>query len=110
MTIPYDLLLKGVRVARPHGTAVHQADIAVTGGKVAKVAPGIDAALAKTVYDGGGRLAFPGVVGAQMHAGIYSPLAEDTVTQSQAAAMGGVTSRAEPADRHAGIAGGGAAL
>ena len=110
MTIPYDLLLKGVRVARPHGNAVQQADIAVTSGKVAKVAPGIDAVLAKTVYDGGGRLAFPGVVGAQMHAGIYSPLAEDTVTQSQAAAMGGVTSRAEPADRHAGIAGGGAAL
>ena len=92
MTIPYDLLLKGVRVVRPHGTAVHEADIAVSGGKVAKVAPGIDAALAKTVYHGGGRLAFPGVVDAHMHAGIYSPLAEDAVTESQAAAMGGVTS------------------
>ena len=92
MTIPYDLLLKGVRVVRPHGNAVHEADIAVTGGKVAKVAPGIDAALAKTVYNGGGRLAFPGVVDAHMHAGIYSPLAEDAVTESQAAAMGGVTS------------------
>ena len=92
MTIPYDLLLKGVRVVRPHGNAVHEADIAVTGGKVAKVAPGIDAALAKAVYNGGGRLAFPGVVDAHMHAGIYSPLAEDAVTESQAAAMGGVTS------------------
>ena len=101
MTIRYDLLLKGVRVARPHGNAVQQADIAVTSGKVAKVAPGIDAVLAKTVYDGGGRLAFPGVVDAQMHAGIYSPLAEHAVTQSQAAAMGGVTSRAEPGDRDA---------
>ena len=37
-------------------------------------------------------MAFPGVVDAHMHAGIYSPLAEDAVTESQAAAMGGVTS------------------
>jgi dihydroorotase-like cyclic amidohydrolase len=44
------------------------------------------------VHDGGGRLAFPGVVDAHMHSGIYSPLAEDAVSESRAAAMGGVTS------------------
>jgi allantoinase len=44
------------------------------------------------VYDGKGRLAFPGVVDAHMHAGIYSPLAEDAVSESRAAAQGGVTS------------------
>ena len=63
-----------------------------TGGKVARVAPGIDVARAKAVHDGRGRLAFPGVVDAHMHSGIYSPLAEDAVSESQAAAMGGVTS------------------
>jgi len=89
---PYDLLIKNVRVVRPHGNAVHEADIAIVGGKFAKVAPGIDAALAKTVHDGKGRLAFPGVVDAHMHAGIYSPLDEDAVSESKAAAMGGVTS------------------
>ncbi|HVJ13424.1 MAG TPA: amidohydrolase family protein, partial [Burkholderiales bacterium] len=47
---------------------------------------------AKTVYDGKGRLAFPGVVDAHMHTGIYSPLAEDAVSESRAAAQGGVTS------------------
>ncbi len=93
MTAPtFDLLIKNVRVVRPHGNTVHHADIAIAGGKVACVAPGIDATLAKSVHDGQGRLAFPGVVDAHMHSGIYSPLAEDAVSESRAAAMGGVTS------------------
>ena len=33
---PFDLLIKNVRVVRPHGNAVHHADIAIAGGKVAK--------------------------------------------------------------------------
>src|SRR5690349_21476010 len=88
----YDLLIKNVRVVRPNGNTVHTADIAVKGDSVAKVAPGIDAQLAKTVYDGGGKLAFPGVVDAHMHSGIYSPLEEDAISESKAAAIGGVTS------------------
>ena len=88
----YDLLIKNVRVVRPHGNVVHEGDIAITGERVVKVAPGIDVTQAKKVYDGKGRLAFPGVVDAHMHSGIYSPLDEDAVTESKAAAMGGVTS------------------
>jgi allantoinase len=88
----YDLIIKNVRVVRPHGNAVHEADIAIKDEQVARVAPGLDATSAKAVYDGRGRLAFPGVVDAHMHSGIYSPLAEDAVTESKAAAMGGVTS------------------
>lgn len=88
----YDLLIKNVRVVRPHGNVVHEADIAVADGKFAKVAPGIDVAQAKKVHDGRGMLAFPGVVDAHMHSGIYSPLDEDAVSESKAAAMGGVTS------------------
>jgi allantoinase len=91
-TKPYDLLIKNVRVVRPNGNTVHEGDIAIAGGKFAKVAPGIDVSLAKTVHDGQGRLAFPGVVDAHMHSGIYSPLDEDAVSESKAAAMGGVTS------------------
>ena len=37
-------------------------------------------------------LAFPGCVDAHMHVGIYRPLAQDAVSESKAAAMGGVTS------------------
>lgn len=93
MTSPeFDLLIKNVRVVRPNGNTTFDADIAVTGDRIARVAPGIAATRAKTVYDGRGRLAFPGVVDAHMHSGIYSPLAEDAVTESKAAAIGGVTS------------------
>lgn len=88
----FDLLIKNVRVVRPHGNEVHAADIAIADGRFAKVAPAIAAERAKEVVDGRGRLAFPGVVDAHMHAGIYSPLAEDAVSESKAAAMGGVTS------------------
>ena len=88
----YDLLIKGVRVVRPHGNTVHDADIAVSAGKIAKVAPAIDVTRAKELFDGRGRLAFPGVVDAHMHSGIYSPLEEDAVSESKAAATGGVTS------------------
>ncbi len=88
----YDLLIKNVRVVRPHGNVVHEGDIAIANERVVKVAPGIDVTQAKKVYDGKGRLAFPGVVDAHMHSGIYSPLDEDAVTESKAAAIGGVTS------------------
>ena len=91
LTPEFDLLIKNVRVVRPHGNVVFDADIAITDQRVAKVAPGIDATRAKAVYDGRGRLAFPGVVDAHMHSGIYSPLQEDAVSESKAAAMGGVT-------------------
>jgi allantoinase len=87
----YDLIIKNVRVVRPQGNAVHEADIAVRGGRFAKIAPALDARGAKRVFDGRGLLAFPGVVDAHMHAGIYSPLAEDAVSESRAAAQGGVT-------------------
>ena len=88
----FDLLIKGVRVVRPHGNTVHESDIAIRDGKVAGVAPAIDGARAAEVFDGRGRLAFPGVVDAHMHSGIYAPLQEDAVSESKAAAMGGVTS------------------
>lgn len=91
-TAEFDLLIRNVRVVRPNGNVVFDADIAVKDERIAKVAPGIDPTRAKAVWDGKGRLAFPGVVDAHMHSGIYSPLAEDAVTESKAAAMGGVTS------------------
>ncbi|GAB4036829.1 MAG: amidohydrolase family protein [Rubrivivax sp.] len=91
-TPEFDLIVKNVRVVRPHGNVVHEADIAIKDGVFALIAPGLDPQRAKAVHDGRGRLAFPGVVDAHMHSGIYSPLAEDAVTESKAAAMGGVTS------------------
>jgi allantoinase len=88
----WDLVIKNARVVRPRGDAVHDADIAIKGGKFARIAGNIAAREAKAVYDAKGRLAFPGVVDAHMHTGIYSPLSEDAVSESRAAAQGGVTS------------------
>ena len=88
----WDLVIKNVRVVRPQGNAVHEADVAIKSGKFAKIAPGISPSQSKQSYDGKGRLAFPGVVDAHMHTGIYSPLVEDAVSESRAAAQGGVTS------------------
>ena len=88
----FDLLIRSLRVVRPQGHAVFDADIAVKDGRVARLAPGIAPARAKKVHEGRGLLAFPGVVDAHMHSGIYSPLEEDAVSESKAAAIGGVTS------------------
>ncbi len=88
----YDLLIKNVRIVRPHESALLDADIAIAEGKFAHIAPRLQPGLAQQVHDGRGRLAFPGVVDAHMHSGIYAPLAEDAVSESRAAAMGGVTS------------------
>ncbi|MCC7199325.1 MAG: dihydroorotase family protein [Gammaproteobacteria bacterium] len=91
-TKPYDLLIRNARVVRPLQSAVIDADIAIKGGKIARVAPGIAPDSAAEVVDAGGKLAFPGLVDPHMHTGIYSPLDEDAVSESRAAAQGGVTS------------------
>ena len=87
-----DLLIKDVRVVKPHSLSVETADIAISDGMFSRIASNIDPATAREVVDGRQRLAFPGVIDAHMHTGIYAPLAEDAVSESRAAAMGGVTS------------------
>jgi len=89
---PFDLLISNVRVVRPLKSSVEALDIAVRDGKIARVAAGLAADSAAVTVDGKGRLAFPGLVDPHMHCGIYSPLAEDAVSESRAAAQGGVTS------------------
>ncbi len=87
-----DLIIKNVRIIRPNIAETISADIAIKDGKIHEVAPNMDISQAKQVFDGKNQLAFPGLVDAHMHTGIYNPLAQDAVTESRAAAMGGVTS------------------
>ena len=87
----YDTILRNVRVVRPHRNALDLLDLAMRDGKFAHIAPHIPPAQAREVVDGRGLLAFPGVVDAHTHAGIYSPLQQDAVSESRAAAQGGVT-------------------
>jgi allantoinase len=88
----FDLVIKNARVVRPNKTTVDCLDIAVKDGKIARLAPEVRAEQAKEVFDAKNLLAFPGCVDAHMHIGIYAPLGEDAVSESKAAAMGGVTS------------------
>jgi allantoinase len=88
----FDLVIKNVRVVRPNKTSVDCLDIAIKDGKIIRLAPDVTPDQSAQVFDGKNCLAFPGCVDAHMHIGIYSPLAEDAVTESKAAAMGGVTS------------------
>lgn len=87
-----DTLIKNVRVVRPNHSAVELLDIGIKDGKFSRLAPEIRAEEAKEVIDGKSLLGFPGLVDAHMHIGIYQPLAQDAVSESKAAAMGGVTS------------------
>ncbi len=88
----YDLIIKNVRLVRPGKTTVDALDIGIKDGKIATLAADIDAGQGIEVVDGGGKLAFPGLVDAHMHTGIYNPLDQDARSESRAAAMGGVTS------------------
>ncbi|MBM3158138.1 MAG: dihydroorotase family protein [Bacteroidetes bacterium] len=88
----YDLIIKNVFVVQPGNEGSFHADIAISNGKIEAITPFIPADQARQLYDGNGQLAFPGLVDAHMHTGIYNPLAEDALTESRAAASGGVTS------------------
>ena len=91
MPAPLDLVIKNVRVVRPRVSHVESLDVGVRDGRFARIEPTIAVTDARHVYDGGGRLAFPGIVDAHTHAGIYAPLAEDALSESRAAVSGGVT-------------------
>jgi allantoinase len=86
-----DLIVKNVRVVRHDRPQPEALDIGVRDGKIHELAPNISAERAQKVVDGRGRLAFPGVVDAHQHWGIYQPLDEDARTESRACAQGGVT-------------------
>jgi allantoinase len=91
MTRPLDLVIKNVRVVRPRKTSVDLLDVGIKDGKFARLAPDIPAGDANEVVDGRNQLAFPGLVDAHQHVGIYQPLEKDAPSESKAAAMGGVT-------------------
>jgi allantoinase len=87
----YDLVIKNVQVVQPGHSGTFPADIALMNGKIVSVADVISVEDARQSYDGKGQLAFPGLVDAHMHTGIYNPLGEDALSESRAAASGGVT-------------------
>jgi allantoinase len=87
-------LVKNVTVVRPDVPGAEDGealDLGISDGRFVRVERDIPAGDADVVVDGRGRVAFPGVVDAHQHWGIYNPLEEDTETESRASAQGGVT-------------------
>src|SRR6478672_10965253 len=91
MAEPFDLVIKNARIVRPNKTSVDCLDLGIRDGKFTQIAPNISPEQGIEIIDGKNLLAFPGVVDAHMHIGIYQPLDKDAVAESKAAAMGGVT-------------------
>jgi allantoinase len=87
-----NLLVRDVLVVAPGEEEPTRGDVAVVDGRIVGVGPGLDTPPDADVVDGAGRLAFPGVVDAHQHWGIYNDLEEDAATESRACAQGGVTS------------------
>jgi allantoinase len=90
---PLQTLVKNVTVIRPDTGAENgeRLDLGVADGRFARIEPDIPEGEADDVVDGRGLLAFPGVVDAHQHWGIYNPLSDDTATESRSSAQGGVT-------------------
>jgi len=88
---PLDLVVKNIRVVRPHQDTVETRNLGIVDGRFARVEPSIAVTEAREIYDARGHLGFRGVVDAHTHVGIYGPLADDAVSESQAAVSGGVT-------------------
>ena len=63
----YDLLIKGGRLLDPSQRLDRVMDVAVKGGKIAALQPGIPASDAESVFDASGRLVTPGLVDIHAH-------------------------------------------
>ncbi|MBN9112032.1 MAG: dihydroorotase family protein [Pseudonocardia sp.] len=86
-----DLLITNAAVAGHDRPEPERLDIGISDGRIVRLEPGIPVEDAGVVVDAAGKLAFPGVVDAHQHWGIYNPLSEDTAIESRACAQGGVT-------------------
>jgi len=63
----YDLLLQGGHVIDPNNNISARLDVAVSGGKIARVAPGIPASQARRVADVSGLYVVPGLIDIHVH-------------------------------------------
>jgi dihydroorotase-like cyclic amidohydrolase len=85
-----DTVVKGGHIVVPRFGVV-QADIGLSGEKIAAIATDIPASAAARVVDATGCMVFPGAVDSHLHVGIYRPLGEDATSESTAAASAGIT-------------------
>lgn len=85
----YDLLIKGGRVIDPAQGLSAAADVAVSGGAIARVAPDIPAASARQVIAAAGRIVTPGLIDVHVH--VYEGVAAVAASADAASLAHGVT-------------------
>ena len=86
----YDLVITDVRIVDPERAEPVPGDIAIRDGRIVATGPDLTADAAG-VFDGGGLLAFPGVVDATSTGESTTRSRCDTELESRASAQGGVT-------------------
>lgn len=86
-----DVMIRGARIVQPGSADPVIGDLVIRDGQIAAVGDVGDTGEGLDVLDASGLLAFPGVVDAHQHWGIYNPLDIDAQTESRACAQGGVT-------------------
>jgi N-acyl-D-amino-acid deacylase len=90
--MPVDILIRGARVFDGAGTPPVDADIAVEGGRVAAVAPGLSPQSARRVIDARGLAAAPGFVDIHSHSDyhlLFTGTAESAILQGVTCEIGG---------------------
>ncbi len=86
----YDLIIKGGNVVIPFiGTKV--VDIGIKNGIIVAIGAEIPISDGLKFIDATHRYVFPGAIDSHFHMGIYRPFIDDAVSESSAAASGGVT-------------------
>jgi dihydroorotase len=85
----YDTIIAGGEVLDPGAGIGGRLDVAIKGGRVAAVEPGIDSGSAKQVIDAGGQIVAPGLV--DLHTHIYWGVTYWGIEPDPVAARSGVT-------------------
>ena len=67
----YDVLLRNGVVVDPDGGRMESADVAVTGGQIAEIAPGLDPTRAREIFDLRGYHLLPGIIDLHVHASAW---------------------------------------
>ena len=88
----YDLLLKGGQVIDPSQDINQSMDVAISGGKINRVAPDIDPKEAAKVIDVQGKVVTPGLI--DIHTHVYVP-GHNPIHPDSAGVWGGVTTVAD---------------
>lgn len=84
-----DLMIQNANIVRPYAEGTQRGNIGIREGKIAYV--GTEMPEAKSYFDAAERLAFPGVIDAHTHIGIYQSFEKDAPTETASAVSGGVT-------------------